>query len=150
MRKDSKTTAAAIARLMLAAVLPLVMLAACTDTYPNIVSNDGSGIGNDETYDRTPIMLYVNEPNYFSIIATRGTGELTVDKPEKYYNSVVHVFAFRDGPDAQGVFSGNALHPPGAIRRPPHRLPARRPRLQPGNANDVQPGRKRNDRDAGA
>ena len=108
MRKDSKTTAAAIARLMLAAVLPLVMLAACTDTYPNIVSNDGSGIGNDETYDRTPIMLYVNEPNYFSIIATRGTGELTVDKPEKYYNSVVHVFAFRDGPDAQGVFSGNA------------------------------------------
>ncbi len=108
MRKDSKTTAAAIARLMLAAVLPAVMLAACTDTYPNIVSNDGSGIGNDETYDRTPIMLYVNEPNYFSIIATRGTGELTVDKPEKYYNSVVHVFAFRDGPDAQGVFAGDA------------------------------------------
>lgn len=102
MRKDSKPMAVTIMRFMLTALLPVLSLMACTDSYPTIISNDGSHIGNGETYSRTPIMLFVNEQNYFSITATRGTGVFAEDKTEKYENSVFYVFAFRDGGDTQG------------------------------------------------
>lgn len=105
MRKDSKQTVITIMRLMLTALLPILMLAACNDSYPTIISNDGSYIGNGETYSRTPIMLFVNEQNYFSITATRGTGVFAEDKVGKYENSVFYVFAFRDGGDLQGALS---------------------------------------------
>lgn len=118
MRKVNKPMARRAAQILFAAVLPALAFVSCADTYPEIISNDGSYIGNDETYDKVPIMLFVNEPSYFSISATRGSGPFYEGNNLKYESSWFHVFAFRDGTDLQGVFSQPAdmtatIHPGG-------------------------------------
>lgn len=97
-----------MARRLMAGLAPAALLVACTDSYPTIISNDGSLIGNDEVYGHTPVMMFVNEQSYFSITATRGTGVLDEEHPGKYFNSVFHVFAFRDGSDLQGQLTATA------------------------------------------
>ena len=74
MQKKRKKTASGTKAGMVAAFMATLLAVSCTDSYPTLIHNDGSQIGNDETYDRTPIMMFVNEQNYFSITATRGTG----------------------------------------------------------------------------
>lgn len=86
----------------MSAAASLMVLAACTDSYPTLIHNDGSTIGNDEVYDRVPLMMFVNEQDYFSIIATRGTGVFDDEHAGKLANSLFYVYAFRAAEDADG------------------------------------------------
>lgn len=87
----------------MSAAASLMVLAACTDSYPTLIHNDGSStIGNDEVYDRVPLMMFVNEQDYFSIIATRGTGVFDDEHAGKLANSLFYVYAFRAAEDADG------------------------------------------------
>lgn len=108
MQKKRKKTASGTKAGMVAAFMATLLAVSCTDSYPTLIHNDGSQIGNDETYDRTPIMMFVNEQNYFSITATRGTGVFDEEHDSKYAAAVIHVFAFRDGFDQQGLLSSPA------------------------------------------
>ncbi len=95
---------------VLTAALPL--LAACTDAYPGIDYDygDGDGMNNTETYDETPLMVFINEQDFFSISATRvGTGAMEEDNlagwptwAERLKNSNLYFYAFRSSKDAQG------------------------------------------------
>lgn len=87
--------------------LPLLM--ACTSTYPHIEAPEDM-VQNNESYDKTPIMLFVTEQSFFSLSATRGTGPFTGedDTKNKLVNSTIYVYAFRNGQDAQGPLAGPA------------------------------------------
>lgn len=79
----------------------------CSQAYPGLDYDKGDEITNTETYDKTPIMVFVNEQYFFSISSTRssGTGAFTEyakgDK-KKYNNSTFYIYAFRAGADSQG------------------------------------------------
>lgn len=97
-----KTKTTALLKGVMSAAASLMVLAACTDSYPTLIHNDGSTIGNDEVYDRVPLMMFVNEQDYFSIIATRGTGVFDDEHAGKLANSLFYVYAFRAAEDADG------------------------------------------------
>ncbi len=97
--------AAAAAALRMLAWLPGLALVACTDSYPKLESDDDYLVSNDETYNLVPIMLFINEQDYFSVSATRGTGPFEEGNTEKYFNSTFYVFSFRDGCDEQGALA---------------------------------------------
>ena len=63
-------------RLRIATSIALVALAAlssCSDSYPGLTYDyNGDKITNNETYDKTPVMVFVNKQNFFSVSATRG------------------------------------------------------------------------------
>lgn len=97
-----------------------VLLLGCNQAYPDL-SYEGTttGVTNRETYDETPILVFVNEQDFFSVTATRagfdpndvpgakGTGSFSPDNRLKFANSRFYIFAFRDGAsiDAQGPLS---------------------------------------------
>lgn len=109
----------------------VIALAACgTSSYPGLSYDwDDSGVPeNNETMDETPILVYVNEPNLFSLVATRGastrgTGSFEnvkqegVDKMEdimnaKIKNSIFYIYAFRNEPSEDLDYTVNLSDDP--------------------------------------
>ena len=96
-------------RLRIATSIALVALAAlssCSDSYPGLTYDyNGDKITNNETYDKTPVMVFVNKQNFFSVSATRGgdiggNGVGSFDDPSgkdsvKYKNARFFIYAFR-------------------------------------------------------
>lgn len=95
------------------------LLAACAESYTGPTWDNQDGIHNTETYDKTPVMVFINEQNIFSLPdtrATRGTGPF--DKEDsalgtdfwtrKYTNGTFHIFAFRAFKDIQGPLTADA------------------------------------------
>lgn len=96
-------------RLRIATSIALVALAAlssCSDSYPGLTYDyNGDKITNNETYDKTPVMVFVNKQNFFSVSATRGgdiggNGVGSFDDPTgkdsvKYKNARFFIYAFR-------------------------------------------------------
>ncbi len=100
----------------------VVLLMSCHQAYPDLeyTGETNPGITNREAYDETPIMVFVNEQDFFSVTATRaagynpndvppgrGSGEFSPSNRMKFANSKFYIFAFRDGTsrDAQGPLS---------------------------------------------
>lgn len=113
MTKATMNTRSIITRCTLAAVI-LSMSTACSQSYPGLVyPGPDEEIGNNETYDKTPIMLFVNEQNFFSISATRGTGAFDQEdnggfNEGRRKNTILYVMAFRNGKDQQGPLGAPA------------------------------------------
>lgn len=94
---------------LMAVFASLPCMIACTQSYPGLDYDIEEGVQNTETYDKTPIMVFVNEQNFFSITtrgaSTRGTGafqDYSSSDKWKYNNSTFYVYAFRAEADAQG------------------------------------------------
>lgn len=86
------------------ALAALAALSSCNDSYPGLnYDYGGDKITNNETYDKTPIMVFVNKQNFFSVSATRsgvpgrGTGPFTEENigTDKYTNARFYIYAFR-------------------------------------------------------
>lgn len=86
------------ALLLLVGVL-MPLLFACTRSYPGLEYEDDNGFSNGEGSTNTPIMLFLNDPLFFTMTTTRGTGVFEPDNKNKYNNATFHVFAFRDAED---------------------------------------------------
>lgn len=93
------------------AVVATVNLTSCSDSYPGLeYSGNNSVIQNEEAYDKTPIMVFINPQNFFSVVATRsGTGPFTDLENKKYEKSKFYVFAFRGTTEAQGPLAGKEI-----------------------------------------
>lgn len=80
-------------------------LAACsTDSYPGLEYDKPDHVENTEAYDKTPVMVFINEQNFFSISATRGMGPIDNNlNNNTAAHAVINVFAFRDRADVQGL-----------------------------------------------
>jgi len=93
---------------MLFAGAALAVLESCSESYPGIdydKTQGKTGIENqDEWTDKTPILVFVNEQNIFTV-KTRGLGAFenndTVN-PIRLANSTFYVYAFRDGYSTSG------------------------------------------------
>ncbi len=99
-----KTYIQNIAKCAMAAVAA-VSVASCSESYPGLeYSGNNSMIPNEESYDKTPIMVFINPQNFFSIAATKsgGTGPFTDLSNKKYEKSKFYVFAFRGTEDKPG------------------------------------------------
>ncbi len=83
-----------------------VMLCACTQSFPAMDyddENDGE-ISNTEPSSKVPVTLYVSDPAFFSISATRGLGafgdtinqDVNLTDQQRYDKSLFYVYAFRD------------------------------------------------------
>lgn len=109
---------------LMAALTSLPCMMACTQSYPGLEYEIEEGVENTETYTKTPIMVFVNEQNFFSITtrgnATRGTGSFQEYNHSanadnwKYSNSTFYVYAFRGEADAQG--SGDLTSDPDLLK----------------------------------
>ncbi len=89
-----------------------VSVASCSDSYPGLeYSGNNSMIQNEEAYDKTPIMVFINPQNFFSVTATRsgGTGPFTDLSNKKYENSTFYVFAFRGTEEVSGPLAGKEI-----------------------------------------
>ncbi len=85
----------------------LVITVSCSQAYPGLSYDNGDEITNTETYDKTPIMVFVNEQNFFSISSTRSSGtgafmEYNEGDKRKYNNSIFYIYAFRTEADKHG------------------------------------------------
>lgn len=91
------------------AAVMAVCLTACNQSYPGL-EFDYPEIGNSETYNKTPLMVFVNEQDFFSITATKGMGPFDNDDhfDAKKQNATFYVYAFRNGMEAQGPFTSPA------------------------------------------
>lgn len=106
-----KTYIQNIAKCAMAAVAA-VSVASCSDSYPGLeYSGNNSVIPNEEAYDKTPIMVFINPQNFFSVTATRsgGTGPFTDLSNKKYENSTFYVFAFRGTEEISGPLAGKNI-----------------------------------------
>lgn len=93
----------------------IMLLAACSQSYPGLEYEfPDNEIGNTETYNKTPIMVFVNEQNFFSITATRGMGAFESDEnnqvvsPIQKQNAILYLYSFRNGQDQQGPLTSPA------------------------------------------
>lgn len=84
-------------------VMTAAFLGACSESYPGLEfdhSQGQNGITNQDTWsEKTPIMVFVNEQDLFTV-KTRGLGPFETNdttKATRLQNSTFHVFAFRDG-----------------------------------------------------
>lgn len=92
------------------ALAALAALSSCNDSYPGLnYDYGGDKITNNETYDKTPIMVFVNKQNFFSVSATRsgdgdsGSGPFVNGDDEKYSKSRFYIYAFRAKSDVGGM-----------------------------------------------
>ena len=84
-------------------VMTIVCLGACSESYPGLDfdhTQGHDGITNQDSWsEKTPIMVFVNEQDIFTV-KTRGLGAFETDdtaKAARLENSTFYVFAFRDG-----------------------------------------------------
>lgn len=101
-------------KILMASVVTSGWLMSCSPSYPGLEyvdDNDQPGIKNEDTWTSlTPIMMFVNKQDFFTGVATRGTGPFSIDEEEngvklvedKLKNSEFYVFAFRNGRNVQG------------------------------------------------
>lgn len=93
-----------LAQMMLVAA---ATFASCSDSYPGLdyTSGNGTDISNNESFDKIPLRVFINQQAFFSVAATRGTGAF-YDEGDTYYQkyseSVFYLYAFRSGRDVQG------------------------------------------------
>lgn len=87
----------------------------CNQSYPGLEGPEpGNEIGNNESYTKTPIMMFVNEQDFFSLTATRGMGAFESDKDNSHMsdyqkkNALLYVYSFRNSADTQGPLSSPA------------------------------------------
>lgn len=92
------------------ALAALAALSSCNDSYPGLnYDYGGDKITNNETYDKTPVMVFINKQNFFSVSATRsgdigtGTGPFEKDDSVKYSNAKFYIYAFRAKKDVNGL-----------------------------------------------
>lgn len=72
-------------------------LAACSITDSSLDSeNPGGDISNNETYNKTPLLVFLGETDFFSITATRGMGPFENKEDVKKKNAKICVYAFRN------------------------------------------------------
>ena len=93
------------------AAATVMLLAACNQSYPGLEFDyPENEIENNETYNKTPLMVFVSEQDFFSITATRGMGPFDNDEhfSEKKQNAVFYLYAFRNGKEAQGQLTSPA------------------------------------------
>ena len=84
-------------------VMTIALLGACSESYPGLEfdhTQGHNGITNQDSWsEKTPIMVFVNEQDLFTV-KTRGLGAFETNdtaKATRLQNSTFHVFAFRDG-----------------------------------------------------
>lgn len=86
-------------------LMATAFLAAGCNSYPELIYESDNNNENNEQLYKIPIMLFVNEQEYFSINSsralTRGTGAFEESNTEKYNNATFYVFAFRDEESGQ-------------------------------------------------
>jgi len=94
--------------------MAVLLLAACSDSYPGLVYVPEYSIANEEGYGNDiPVMVFLNEQDFFSFTSekssannseakqTRGTGAIENGNDTLHRkNMKIHVFAFRDGSTA--------------------------------------------------
>lgn len=89
----------------LAAAAAVFGAVGCANSYPGLTYEAEDGIENNEQLNKVPILLFVNEQEYFSINSsralTRGTGAFEESNTDKYDNATFYVFAFRDEESGQ-------------------------------------------------
>ncbi|NPD93232.1 hypothetical protein [Xylanibacter muris] len=82
-------------------VMAQMFVASCSLSFPHLdYDGDIEDVTNSESSDKAPVMMFVNERNFFSA-ATRGSGafmDYDAGDRRKYNNSTFYVFAFRSGP----------------------------------------------------
>lgn len=96
-------------RAVLSFVAIVAVMVACTDSYPTLIyekpETGMEGVNKDGLTDRTPVLLFVNSQDFFSISATRGSGPFPPEDndPAGYQNGIIYVYAFRSGYNMQGT-----------------------------------------------
>lgn len=101
-----------ITKMMTLPVVAAAMaFAACSDSYPGLVYTPDNAVINNEDFggggDSIPMLVFLNDQDFFSVSATRGTGAYDDTLELKRHNSTFYVFAFRDqSASAQGATVG--------------------------------------------
>ena len=85
----------------------VAVMAACTQSFPTLVYEEPQGsldeLNQDVLSNRTPIMMFVNPQDFFSITATRGMGPFPPSDFSKYKDGTIYVYAFRSDYNMQGT-----------------------------------------------
>lgn len=93
-------------RAVLSLLTMTAVVAACTQSYPTLVydepENNLDVLNKDGMSNRTPIMMFVNPQDFFSISATRGSGPFPPADLSKYQDGTIYVYAFRSDYNVQG------------------------------------------------
>lgn len=104
-----------IMRPALAAIVLASLATSCSQSYPGMIYEfPDDEIKNNETYNKTPIMMFVNEQNFFSITATRGIGAFENNGVNNGLSEIqkrlatLYVYSFRNGYDQQGPLTSPA------------------------------------------
>lgn len=88
------------------AVLAMTAFMACTESYPTMTYEEPNvnlrDLNDERVSDRTPVLLFVNQQDLFTVTATRGMGQFPPSNPSDYTKGSVYVYAFRDGNNIQG------------------------------------------------
>ena len=82
------------------AALATTAFAACTESYPTAIFEEPTAnlrdMNTEQVSDRTPVLLFVNQQELFTVTTTRGMGQFPPSKPDDYTKGSIYVFAFRD------------------------------------------------------
>ena len=85
----------------------VAVMAACTQSFPTLLYEEPQGnldeLNQDVLSNRTPIMMFVNPQDFFSITATRGMGPFPPSDFSKYKDGTIYVYAFRSDYNMQGT-----------------------------------------------
>ena len=94
-------------RAVLSLLTMTAVVAACTQSYPTLVydepENNLDVLNKDGMSNRTPIMMFVNPQDFFSVTATRGSGPFPPADLTKYQDGTIYVYAFRSDYNMQGT-----------------------------------------------
>lgn len=85
---------------------------ACTESYPTMILEETKAnihdLNSDSTANRTPVLLFINPQDLFTVTATRGMGEFPPEDKNNYSKGAVYIYAFRDGRNTQGELTSYA------------------------------------------
>ncbi len=85
---------------------------ACTESYPTMILEETKAnihdLNSDSTANRTPVLLFINQQDLFTVTATRGMGEFPPEDKNNYSKGAVYIYAFRDGRNTQGELTSYA------------------------------------------
>ena len=85
---------------------------ACTESYPTLILEETKAnihdLNSDSTANRTPVLLFINQQDLFTVTATRGMGEFPPEDKNNYSKGAVYIYAFRDGRNTQGELTSYA------------------------------------------
>jgi hypothetical protein len=77
------------------AVLAMTAFMACTESYPTMTYEEPNvnlrDLNDERVSDRTPILLFVNQQDLFTVTATRGMGQFPPSNPSDYTKGSVCV-----------------------------------------------------------